>query len=188
MSLNRCLVVHRHLNWQRKLLILLVICMLLFLRDTHGDTRRCLLWCFWPISRWLKRPSRFVAQSPTNGSVIVANPLKCRGVVITTTPSMDQSISGPIISFLTFEEPSSHSCGDDAGAVWQLHHTEAFLPFPRASTTPDQGSGHQVAPSSSGIGRGYFRSQFLYIDAYGFSSGSGMNPCSLSDLITPRIR
>lgn len=55
---------------------------------------------------------------------------------------MDQSISGPIISFLTFEEPSSHFCGDGAGAVWQFHHTEAFLPFPRASTTPDQGSGH----------------------------------------------
>lgn len=34
-----------------------------------------------------------------------------------------------------------HTRGDDAGAVWQFHHTEAFLPFPRASTTPDQGSG-----------------------------------------------
>lgn len=79
-------------------------------------------------------------------------------------------------------------CGDGAAVVWHFHHTEAFLPFPRASTTPDQGSGHQVAPASSGIGRGYFRSHFLYIDAYGFSSGSGMNPCSLSDLITPRIR
>jgi len=54
---------------------------------------------------------------------------------------MDQSISGQFISVLTFEEPSPHICGDGAGAVWQFHHTEAFLPFPCASTTPDQGSG-----------------------------------------------
>lgn len=63
-------------------------------------------------------------------------------MVITTTPLMDQSKSGPIISLLTFEEPSPHFCGD--GVVWQFHHTEAFLPFPRASTTPDQGSGRSL--------------------------------------------
>jgi len=43
---------------------------------------------------------------------------------------MDQSKSGPIISFPTFEEQSPHFCGDGAGAVWHFHHTEAFLPFP----------------------------------------------------------
>lgn len=62
-------------------------------------------------------------------------------MVIITTPLMDQPKSSPIISFLTFEESSPHFCGDGAGAVWQFHHTEAFLPFPRASTTPYQGSG-----------------------------------------------
>jgi len=63
-------------------------------------------------------------------------------VVITTTPLMDQSKSGPIISLLTFEEPSPQFCGDVAGAVLHFHRTEAFLPFPGASTTPDRGSGH----------------------------------------------
>lgn len=109
--------------------------MFVFLRDTHGDTRCCLLWCFWPVSRWLKKPFRFVAPSPTNGNVIVTTPPKYKGVVITTTPLMDQSISGPIISFLTLEEPSPHFCGDGAGAVWQFHHIEAFLPF-TASAPP----------------------------------------------------
>ncbi len=51
-------------------------------------------------------------------------------MVITTTPLMDQSKSGPIISFLTFDEPSSHFCGDGAGAVWHFHNTDVFLPSP----------------------------------------------------------
>lgn len=80
-----------------------------------------------------EKPSKFVAPSPTNGNVITI-----------TTPLMVQSISGHITSFLTFKEPSPHICGDGAGAVFQFHHTEAFLPFSRASTTPYQGSGDLV--------------------------------------------
>jgi hypothetical protein len=105
-----------------------------FQGDTHGDTRRCLLGCFWPVSRWLKKPSKFVALSPTNGNVIVIDPPDCNGVVITTTPLMDQSICCPIISLLTFEELSPHFCGD--GVAWQFDHTEGFLPIPPAITPP----------------------------------------------------
>lgn len=47
-----------------------------------------------------------------------------------TIPLMDQSKSDPIISLLTFEEPSPHFCCNGAGAAWHFHHTEAFLPVP----------------------------------------------------------
>ena len=62
---------------------------------------------------------------------------------------MDQPISGPIISFLT-EEPSPHFCGDGADGVWQFHHSEELTPFRRASTTPNQGSGHSWGVSQNG--------------------------------------
>lgn len=95
------------------------------------------------------------------------------------TPLMGQSISGPIISVLTFEEPSPHFCSDGAGAVWHFHHTEAFVPL--AVITFERGGGYgeftPVAPSPACL-----------TVIQGFSNGSGMKPCSLSDLITPRIR
>lgn len=45
-----------------------------FPRDTPGDTRRLLLGCFWPASLRLKKPSRFVALSPTNGNASLISP------------------------------------------------------------------------------------------------------------------
>lgn len=66
----------------------------------------------------MRKPSWLIALSPTNGNVIVTNSPTCKGVVIIITPLMVQSRDDPIISFLTFEEPSPHFCGDDgAGAV-----------------------------------------------------------------------
>ena len=44
-----------------------------FKRDTPGDTRCCLLGCFRPVSRWLKKLSKLVAPSPTNGNTILIN-------------------------------------------------------------------------------------------------------------------
>jgi hypothetical protein len=39
------------LNWMCKLLFLFIIYVFVFSRDTPGDTRRCLLGRFWPVSR-----------------------------------------------------------------------------------------------------------------------------------------
>lgn len=87
-------LVHSHLNWLRNFLFMFAICMFVF----SWDIRRWLQGYFWLVLRWLKKASKFVAPSLTNGNVI-------------TTPLMVQSISDPITSFLTFEEPSPHICG-----------------------------------------------------------------------------
>ncbi|WP_236349146.1 hypothetical protein, partial [Pseudomonas lactis] len=41
-----------------------------------------------------EKPSRYVVPSPTNGNVIAITRHKCKGMVVTTTPLMDQSKSG----------------------------------------------------------------------------------------------
>ncbi len=42
-TVNRYLVVHSHLNWVNNYLYLLNIIFIVFVRDTYGDTRCCLL-------------------------------------------------------------------------------------------------------------------------------------------------
>lgn len=60
-------------------------------------------------------------------------------MVIATTPLIDQSKSGPIISFLTFEEPSPHICGDGAGAVWQSNPHRGLLAISLRQHHPGSG-------------------------------------------------
>lgn len=64
-----------------------------FLRDTPGDTWRWLLGCFRPVLRTPRKAPRFVAPSPTNGTVM--RPPQVQRCGHHHHSLMDQPIGGP---------------------------------------------------------------------------------------------
>lgn len=77
----------------------------------------------------------FLCRCPTSGKHFLTKPLNVQRCCYRHHPSDESVQKWPYCL-------APYFCGGGAGSVWHFHHTEAFSPVPRASTTPDRGSGH----------------------------------------------